>query len=93
MEDTRGEHEEGSRIVSGAQPGSGGASRRAGWLLGAALLYEVVNASYLAAFDSATIAYHAQVVAHVAVGLLILGLLVARRRSLVAAWLTRPGTA
>jgi Tfp pilus assembly protein PilF len=37
----------------------------------AALVFEVANAAYLAAFDSATIFYHVQVVAHVAVGLLL----------------------
>ncbi|HEX9426270.1 MAG TPA: hypothetical protein VGA64_00680, partial [Candidatus Polarisedimenticolia bacterium] len=42
-----------------------------------ALLFEVANASYLAAFDSATIFYHAQVVLHVAVGLLLIPLLLA----------------
>jgi Flp pilus assembly protein TadD len=40
-------------------------------VLRVALLFEVANAAYLAAFDSATIFYHAQVVAHVAVGLLL----------------------
>ncbi len=44
---------------------------RAGALLRAALLFEAANAAYLAAFDSATIFYHVQVVAHVAVGLLL----------------------
>jgi Flp pilus assembly protein TadD len=40
------------------------------WLR-ALLIFELVNAAYLAAFDSATIFYHAQVVAHVFAGLLL----------------------
>jgi Flp pilus assembly protein TadD len=47
-------------------------------LLRVALLFEVVNAAYLAAFDSATIFYHAQVLAHVVVGLLLVLLLLLR---------------
>ncbi|MGH9748493.1 MAG: hypothetical protein ACRD6R_01025, partial [Candidatus Polarisedimenticolia bacterium] len=35
------------------------------------LIFELVNAAYLAAFDSATIFYHVQVVAHVIAGLLL----------------------
>ncbi|HEU4401939.1 MAG TPA: tetratricopeptide repeat protein [Candidatus Polarisedimenticolia bacterium] len=42
-----------------------------GALLPVALVFEVVNAAYLAAFDSATIFYHVQVVLHVAVGILL----------------------
>jgi len=45
-------------------------------LLRIALVFVVVNAAYLAAFDSATIFYHVQVVAHVAAGLLLTLLLV-----------------
>jgi tetratricopeptide repeat protein/cytochrome c554/c'-like protein len=41
-----------------------------------ALVFEVANAAYLAAFDSATILYHVQVVAHLAVGLLLALLLI-----------------
>jgi len=41
-------------------------------LLRAGLLFLIVNAAYLAALDSATIFYHAQVVAHVVAGLLVL---------------------
>jgi tetratricopeptide (TPR) repeat protein len=47
-------------------------------LLRAALLFEVANAAYLAAFDAATIPYHVQVVAHVAVGLVIVLILLWR---------------
>ncbi len=45
--------------------------RPLGTLLRGALLFEVANAAYLAAFDSATIFYHVQVVLHVVVGLLL----------------------
>jgi tetratricopeptide (TPR) repeat protein len=48
-----------------------------GVVIAALLAFEVVNASYLAAFDSATIFYHAQVVAHLGVGILLAMLLVA----------------
>jgi len=44
------------------------------------LLFEVVNAAYLAAFDSASIFYHVQVVAHVVAGLLLILLLLPRFR-------------
>ncbi len=37
-----------------------------------ALLFEMVNAAYLAAFDSASIFYHVQVVAHVVAGLVLI---------------------
>ena len=47
-------------------------------LLRVALLFELANAAYLAAFDSATIFYHVQVVAHVAVGLLLVVALAVR---------------
>ncbi len=40
-------------------------------LLRLVLLFEIANAAYLAAFDSATIFYHVQVVAHVAAGLVL----------------------
>jgi tetratricopeptide (TPR) repeat protein len=49
-----------------------------GTVLAGLLAFEVVNASYLAAFDSATIFYHAQVVAHLVAGVLLAVLLVAR---------------
>ena len=52
--------------------------RAPGTLLRGALLFEVGNAAYLAAFDSATIFYHVQVVLHVAVGLLLTLLLLLR---------------
>ena len=39
-----------------------------------ALIFEIANAAYLAAFDSATIFYHAMVVAHVVVGLFLVPL-------------------
>jgi Tetratricopeptide repeat/Cytochrome c554 and c-prime len=47
-----------------------------GALVAAILAFEVVNASYLAAFDSATIFYHAQVVAHLVAGILLAALVV-----------------
>jgi Flp pilus assembly protein TadD len=79
--------------VIGREAGTGALRRGSGRLLQAALLFEVINAAYLAAFDSATIAYHVQVVAHVVVGLLIIGLLLAHRRRVVADWLVRPAAA
>ena len=62
-----------------ATGGSGGARRGrfAGFALRLfvlALGFEVVNAAYLAAFDSATIFYHAMVVAHVVTGLFLVPL-------------------
>jgi Flp pilus assembly protein TadD len=50
---------------------SGGLAVR---LFGLGLAFEVANAAYLAAFDSATIFYHAMVVAHVVAGLFLLPL-------------------
>ncbi len=47
-------------------------------LVRALLVFLLLNAAYLAAFDSATIFYHAQVVAHVGVGLLLVLTLLAR---------------
>jgi tetratricopeptide (TPR) repeat protein len=64
-------------------------SRKTGrsWAAIAALLsFEIANAAYLAAFDSATIFYHAQVVAHVAAGLILVVLLLWRGAPL---WLSR----
>lgn len=59
----------------GSTRGSGGAAGRLAMRLFALLLgFEVANAAYLAAFDSATIFYHAMVVAHVVVGLCLLPL-------------------
>jgi Tfp pilus assembly protein PilF len=56
-----------------------GGRRRAGTrVLRALILFLVVNAAYLAAFDSATIFYHVQVVAHVAAGLAVVAVLVGR---------------
>ncbi len=46
--------------------------------LGAALLFVVANSSYLAAFDTASIAYHVMVVAHLVAGI-VLAVLVALR--------------
>jgi tetratricopeptide (TPR) repeat protein len=54
--------------TGGTRPGGGLLAR----LFMAALAFEVANAAYLAAFDSATIFYHAMVVAHVVVGLFLL---------------------
>jgi Tfp pilus assembly protein PilF len=47
-------------------------------LTGLVLAFEVANAAYLAAYDSATIFYHAMVVAHVAAGALLVVLLLWR---------------
>jgi Tfp pilus assembly protein PilF len=47
-------------------------------LTGLVLAFEVANAAYLAAYDSATIFYHAMVVAHVAAGALLVALLLWR---------------
>ncbi|MFQ5877984.1 MAG: multiheme c-type cytochrome [Acidobacteriota bacterium] len=58
-----------------------------------ALAFEVLNAAYLAAFDSATIFYHVQVVAHVAVGLLLVAAAAARGRGELARRWRRPGPA
>jgi len=49
-----------------------------GLALKAALLFEVANAAYLAAFDTASIAYHVMVVAHVVAGLVLAILIVVR---------------
>jgi Tfp pilus assembly protein PilF len=49
-------------------------------LLRALLMFLLANSAYLAAFDSATIFYHAQVVAHVALGLVLVLTLLARGR-------------
>ena len=49
--------------------------RLTGALLRVTLVFVIINAAYLAAFDSATIFYHVQVVAHVVAGLLLLLLL------------------
>ena len=71
----------------------GGAVRRSTWILRGLLAFEILNASYLAAFDSATIAYHVQVVAHLAAGLLIVLLLLARGRPAVRRLRDRCGNA
>ena len=47
-------------------------------VLRVALIFEVANAAYLIAFDSASIFYHVQVVAHVAAGLAIVLTLLVR---------------
>src|SRR3989442_13412801 len=52
--------------------------RRSTVLLRGLLIFELVNAAYLAAFDSATIFYHVQVVAHVVAGFLLVLVLIAR---------------
>jgi tetratricopeptide (TPR) repeat protein len=75
-------------IPAGAPPAAGRPRRRPGRpapparlgtrLLRAGTLFLIANAAYLAALDSATIFYHAQVVAHVAAGLCILMLAAAR---------------
>ena len=58
-----------------------------------ALLFELFNAAYLAAFDSATIFYHAQVVAHVVVGLLLAAGVVWRGGgSVLRRWRSHSGT-
>ena len=72
----------------GAERGRGAGAR----LLAAALAFEVANASYLAAFDSATLFYHAMVVAHVVAGSALLLLAVARAVSALGA-LRRGGCA
>jgi len=62
--------------LDGTRGERGGAPRRSTSLVRALLVFLLANAAYLAAFDSATIFYHAQVVAHVATGvLLVLALL------------------
>src|SRR5206468_3494118 len=67
--------------------------RRSTTLLRALLIFLLANASYLAAFDLATIFYHAQVVLHVVLGLLLVLLLVARGRvALLRLW-SRSGQA
>src|SRR5437867_7040707 len=81
MADAR--HEDGVRGPGGeggTAAGRGAVPRRSTLLLRGLLIFELLNASYLAAFDSATIFYHAQVVAHVVAGLLIVLVLVARGR-------------
>jgi tetratricopeptide (TPR) repeat protein len=76
------------RMPSQTDPKGGFAMR----LFALALGFEVANAAYLAAFDSATIFYHAMVVAHVVVGLFLLplslGLCVRwlRLRTLLRTW-------
>ena len=83
----------------GAAAGGGGQGHPAGgWgglalrLFTLALAFEVVNAAYLAAFDSATIFYHAMVVAHVVAGLFLVPLALAlgarwlRLRTLLRTW-------
>ena len=52
--------------------------RRSTVLLRALVIFELVNAAYLAAFDSATIFYHVQVVAHVLAGFLLVLVLITR---------------
>src|SRR5882724_4101977 len=64
---------------------------RLGALIAALLAFEVVNASYLAAFDSATIFYHAQVVAHLVAGILLAVLLVAGAGPALLRGLRAPG--
>ena len=67
-----------------------GPNRLAARLFALALAFEVANAAYLAAFDSATIFYHAMVVAHVVAGLFLvpLGLALCARwlRGLLREW-------
>jgi tetratricopeptide (TPR) repeat protein len=65
-----------------------------GLLLRGLILFELLNAAYLAAFDSATLFYHAQVLAHVAAGGLILLLAIARApRGLARRWRETAGSA
>ena len=79
MADAR--HEDGVRGPGGeggTAAGRGAVPRRSTLLLRGLLIFELLNAAYLAAFDSATIFYHAQVVAHVAAGFLIVLVVIAR---------------
>ena len=57
--------------LDGTRSGHPGGPRRSTTLVRALLVFLLANAAYLAAFDSATIFYHAQVVAHVATGVLL----------------------
>ena len=86
-----------ARAAGRNAPGeTGGGGRASGGIavrLFALLLgFEVANAAYLAAFDSATIFYHAMVVAHVVAGLFLLPLGLAlcfrwlRLRALLRTW-------
>ncbi|HEV8700337.1 MAG TPA: tetratricopeptide repeat protein [Candidatus Polarisedimenticolia bacterium] len=63
---------DGTRREGGAKP------RGSTTLMRALLVFLLANAAYLAAFDSATILYHVQVVAHVAFGLLLVLTLIGR---------------
>src|SRR6185295_7838564 len=75
--------------AGGRGSAAGGLATR---LFALGLGFEVANAAYLAAFDSATIFYHAMVVAHVVAGLFLLplGLALAvrwlRLRALLRTW-------
>ncbi len=75
----------------GTAGGRGAAPRRSTILLRGLLIFELLNAAYLAAFDSATIFYHAQVVAHVAAGFLIVLVVIARGLPAVRRLWTRCG--
>ncbi|HYS06629.1 MAG TPA: tetratricopeptide repeat protein [Candidatus Dormibacteraeota bacterium] len=68
----------GRRMDDGGRGVRDTAARPSTRLLRGLLIFELLNASYLAAFDSATIFYHAQVVAHLVAGLLIVLVLLAR---------------
>ena len=57
--------------LDGTRGGRAGGPRGSTTLVRALLVFLLANAAYLAAFDSATIFYHAQVVAHVAAGVLL----------------------
>ncbi|MEK7798327.1 MAG: multiheme c-type cytochrome, partial [Acidobacteriota bacterium] len=61
-------------------------------LVRALLVFLLANAAYLAAFDSATIFYHAQVVAHVALGLVLVVTLLARGRAALRRGWSRCGS-
>src|SRR2546428_3788574 len=67
--------------------------RRSTVLLRGLLIFELVNAAYLAAFDSATIFYHAQVVAHLVAGCLLVLVLIARGVSATRRIWSRSGNA
>ena len=71
----------------------GGSPRRSTALVRALLVFLIANASYLAAVDSATIFYHVQVVLHVALGLLLVLVLIARGRGALRRLWTRSGNA
>ena len=92
MADPRGVSETPAPAGGGGAAGRRGRQPRASTvLLRSLVIFELVNAGYLAAFDSATIFYHAQVVAHVVAGVLIVAVLLARGRSGVRRLLARSG--